>query len=104
MGFLSRRIDIACDVDLERSLDSFHAYAVPDGIEIGPGDIVTVHGMPSRLAFGENRRFRARATVMRAGRLRRAWTMFNSVFELTGLYEVGFAPADELTLQPREAA
>ena len=54
-------MDIACDVDLERSLDSFHAYAVPDGIEIGPGDIVTVHGMPTHLAFGENRRFQGEA-------------------------------------------
>ena len=56
MGLLSHRMDISCDVDLERSLDSFHAYAVPDGIEIGPGDVVIVQGLPNRLAFGENRR------------------------------------------------
>ncbi len=54
------------------SLDSFHAYAVPDGIDIRPGDVVQVHGMPSRLQFGEARRFRARATVSRAGALRRS--------------------------------
>jgi hypothetical protein len=104
MGLMSRQVEIDCDVDLERSLDSFHAYAVPDGIDIAPGDVVIVHGLPSRLAFGENRRFRARATVQRAGYLRKIWTRFFSVFELTGLYEVGFAPAHELTLQPREAA
>jgi hypothetical protein len=104
MALLSRRMEIACDVDLERSLDSFHAYAVPDGIEIGPGDVVIVRGLPNRLAFGESRRFRASATVTRAGTLRKLWTKFSSVFELTGLYEVGFAPAHELTLQPREAA
>jgi hypothetical protein len=101
---MSRGVTITCDVDLERSLDSFHAYAIPDGIEIAPGDVVIVHGLPRHLAFGENRRFRTQATVFRAGRLRQAWTRFASVFELTGLFEVGFAPAHELALQPRELA
>ena len=98
---MASAITIECDVDLERSDDSFHAYAVPDGIDIRPGDVVRVHGLPSRLQFGENRQFRAKATVNRAGALRRAWTEFAGVFELTSLYEVGFAPADELVLRPR---
>ena len=98
---MASQITIECDVDLERSDDSFHAYAVPDGIDIRPGDVVRVHGMPTRLQFGENRQFRALATVSRAGALRRAWTEFAGVFELTSLYEVGFAPADELVLRPR---
>ena len=104
MLVFGERVEIECDVDLERSLDSFHAYAVPDGIDIAPGDQVVVHGLPSRLAFGENRRFRTRATVYRAGILRRLWTEFFSVFELTGLYEVGFLPVEELALRPRETA
>ncbi len=104
MMLLGRRIEIECDVDLERSLDSFHAYAVPDGIAIGPGDTVVVHDMPTHLEFGECRRFRARATVFQAGLLRRLWTEFKSVFEVTGLYEVGFLPAEELGLRPRETA
>ena len=94
-------VHIECDVDLERTDDSFHAYAVPDGIEIRPGDVVRVHGLPSRLQFGESRRFRAQATVQRAGRLKRAWTELAGLFELTTLYEVGFAPAEELVLRPR---
>ena len=94
---------IACDVDLERSADSFHAYAVPDGIDIRPGDRVLVHGLPDRLAFGEARRFRTLATITRAGALRRAWTELVSIFDLTSLYEVGFIPAEELVLQPRDA-
>jgi hypothetical protein len=96
-----RTEEIDCDIDLERTLDSFHAYAVPL-IDIRPGDEVTVHGMPDRLNFGERRHFTTRATVRRAGRLRRLWTEFAGVFELTGLYEVGFLPAQELVLQPRE--
>ncbi len=94
-------LTIDCDVDLERTLDSFHAYAVPDGIDIRPGDRVQVHGLPDRLQFGENRRFRTQATVIRAGALRRAWTELVSIFDLTSLYEVGFIPAEELVLQPR---
>jgi hypothetical protein len=104
MPLFGRRIEIDCAVDLERSLDSFHAYAVPEGVEIGPGDRVLVHDMPSRLDFGECRTFRTRATVFKAGLLRRLWTEWSSVFELTGLYEVGFLPAEELSLRPRETA
>jgi hypothetical protein len=102
MSLFGGRIEIDCDVDLERSLDSFHAYAVPDGIEIRPGDTVVVHDMPSHLEFGECRTYRTRATVFRAGTLQRLWTEFTSVFELTGLYEVGFLPSEELALRPRE--
>ena len=102
MPLFGRRLDVECDVDLERSLDSFHAYAVPDGVKIQPGDTVIVHGLPSRLEFGACEKFRARATVHQAGTLRRLWTEFVSVFELTGLYEVGFLPAEELALRPRE--
>ncbi len=98
---MAETVTIACDVDLERTLDSFHAYAVPDGIDIRPGDIVQVHGLPDRLQFGENRQFRTQATVIRAGALRRAWTELVSIFDLTSLYEVGFIPAEELVLQPR---
>jgi hypothetical protein len=94
-------VEIDCDVDLERSDDSFHAYAVPDGIDIRPGDRVQVHGMPDRLRFGERRAFRARATVTRAGALRRLWTEIAGMFELTSLYEVGFQPDHELVLTPR---
>jgi hypothetical protein len=97
-----RIVDVACEVDLERSLDSFHAYAVPDGIDIRPGDKVLVHGMPDRLSFGECRRFTARATVTRAGWLARLWTEAAGIFDLTSLYEVGFQPAHELVLQPRD--
>jgi hypothetical protein len=104
MSLFGRRIEIECAVDLERSLDSFHAYAVPEGIEIGPGDQVLVHDMPTHLEFGEHRVFRTRATVLKAGLLRRLWTEWSSVFGLTGLYEVGFLPAEELSLRPREAA
>ena len=89
----SRRaaIDIDCAIDIAVTAESFHAHAVPDGIEIRPGDVVLVHDVPIRIAFGERFQGRARATVLRAGWLRRRWTRMAGIFELTELYEVGFA-------------
>ena len=102
MAFLAARTEnFVCDVDLERTDDSFHAYVIPDGIEMRPGDTVRVHGLPDRLQYGECRQFRAQATVRRAGWLRRLWTEAMSIFELTSLYEVGFQPDEELVLQQR---
>ena len=102
--FAPTRTHIACDVDLERTDDSFHAYAVPDGIDIRPGDRVRVHGMPDRLEFGEIHHFRTAATLERAGWVLRVWTELTSIFELTSLYEVGFQPDHELVLRPRSLA
>ena len=105
MRFLQpRTVEFVCDVDLERTDDSFHAYVIPDGIEMRPGDTVVVRGLPDRLQYGERRQFRAQATVRRAGLLRRWWTEAASIFELTSLYEVGFQPDEELVLRQRISA
>lgn len=99
LGTEARGIEVACDVDLERTAESFHAHAVPDGIDIRPGDVVLVHDMPDRLAFGEHTLRRGRATVFRAGKLKQLWTEFAGIFELTELYEVGFLPICETVLR-----
>jgi hypothetical protein len=99
--FTPATLDIDIDVDLERTDDSFHAYAIPAGVEIRPGDSMVIHNMPTRLQYGENRCFRTRATLTRAGAVRRLWTELAGLFELTTLYEVGFQPAEELVLHPR---
>ncbi len=94
-GFwLGRSIDVTCVVDIEMTPDSFHAHAVPEGIEINPGDIVVIHNPPTGLSFGDRLTCVCRATVTRAGWLRRAWTRAAGMFELTELYEVGFAPEE----------
>ena len=85
-----RRIDATCLVDIEKSPHSFHAYAVPDNVEIMPGDEVLIHDAPIRIGYGEALRRECRITVRRAGPIARAWTRATSVFLLTGLYEVGF--------------
>ena len=64
-------VEVECDVDIEQTPLSFHAHAVPDGIEIRPGDSVQVHGVPSEIDFGDAVTCRCPATVTRAGALRR---------------------------------
>jgi hypothetical protein len=89
---LSRSVSIRCDVDIEQTPESFHAYAIPQGIAVNPGDIVLVHDVPTEIGFGERMACECKATVRRAGPLRRAWTRAVSIFSLTSLYEVGFEP------------
>ncbi|MGZ5920326.1 MAG: hypothetical protein ACXWLT_01005 [Rhizomicrobium sp.] len=86
-------LDIPCTLEIEQTADSFHAHLVLDGdIAIHPGDRVLVHGEPVRMAFGEKLSERRRATLTRAGLLRRAWTRFAARFALQDLYEVSFTP------------
>ena len=87
-------VRIVCDVDIEKSAESFHAHAVPDGIDIRPGDVVVVHGAPTDIGFGERLTCQCPATVTRAGAIGRAWTSFTAMFELTQLFEVGFEPKE----------
>jgi hypothetical protein len=88
------RFEVPCKVEIERSADSFHAYAVPENVVLRPGDEVIVHGAPSQVAFGDKYSFETYATVIRAGFFRRHWTQFRSILELTELYHVGFEPKE----------
>ncbi|MBV8912703.1 MAG: hypothetical protein JOZ05_06655 [Acetobacteraceae bacterium] len=95
MSLFSREtVQIRADVDIEKTPESFHAYAVPDGIDIRPGDVVVVHGVPTDIGFGERLVMQCQATVHRAGPLLRLWTGFAAMFQLTELYEVGFMPKE----------
>lgn len=87
-------LEVICLVDIEQTHDSFHAHAVPDGIDIRPGDRVTVHDVPTDVAFGERIECVRRATVVRASLAERTWTRMSGLFGLTELYEVGFAPKE----------
>lgn len=85
-------VEVPCVVEVEQTPESLHAHAVPEGIEIRPGDVVLIHGAPGRVGYGDRIRVQGRATVMRAGPLRRLWTRLAALSELTELYEVGFSP------------
>lgn len=97
LGILGRRVvQVGCDVDIEQTAESFHAHAVPDGIDIRPGDVVVVHHAPVKIPFGQRVAYRCTATVTRASALERLWTEITALFELTELYEVGFQPRESL--------
>jgi hypothetical protein len=92
--FARHAVEVDCDLDIEQTAESFHAHAVPDGIDIRAGDVVMVHDVPAGVGFGEHYVGRTRATVLRAGPIQRLWTEFAGLFEITGLYEVGFEPKE----------
>jgi|APCry1669188879_1035177.scaffolds.fasta_scaffold148839_2 hypothetical protein len=94
-------VTATCDVDIEKTVESFHAYTVPSDIELRPGDEMLVHGVPYDIEFGVALSLQCKATVARATMLERVWTRVTSIFHLTGLYEVGFQPQEELELKPR---
>ena len=89
-------IEVPCTVEIEQTAESFHAHAIPRDVAIRPGDRVLVHGAPAHVAFGARISIPCRATVTRAGWLQRVWTQATAMLELTELYEVGFAPREEL--------
>ena len=90
MMFRARRVEATCMVEIEKTPSSFHAYAVPEDVDIRPGDEVLIHDAPTHVGYGETVRRECRITVRRAGPIARAWTRTTSLFLLTGLYEVGF--------------
>lgn len=92
----AQTVQATIDIEIEKTQDSFHAYAIPADIELREGDEVLLHGVPSDIAFGTRLVMQCQATVRRAGFLERAWTRMSGMFELTELYEVGFQPKDQI--------
>jgi hypothetical protein len=88
------KIRVPCFVDIEQTPESFHAHAIPEGIEIRPGDSVLVHGAPSHVEFGERVQLECSATVTRASILGRFWTHLAAPLGLVELFEVGFQPKE----------
>jgi hypothetical protein len=87
-------VEVPVLLDIERTAESFHCHAVPEGIEIRPGDSVQVHDAPTHVDFGECYTRPTRATVTRGSFLDWAWTRLTAPFEILELYEVGFQPKE----------
>ena len=88
----AQTFDVPCTVEIEQTSETLHAHVVlDDGIEIQPGDEVTVHDAPSHVNFGERLVVRRTATVVRAGPLERMRARLEGYLELTELYEVSFS-------------
>ena len=89
-----KRFEVPCFVDIEQTPESLHAHAIPEEIDIRPGDSVQVHGAPSRIGYGERLSIECSATVTRATVLGRFWTRLTAPLELVELFEVGFQPKE----------
>ncbi|NWG24374.1 MAG: hypothetical protein HXY30_08175 [Pseudorhodoplanes sp.] len=87
----SGRFEVPCTVEIEHTPESLHAFVELDGVDIGPGDRVIVHGAPTQIPYGERIVTRCSATVIRASLLDRVWARIEGYLELTELYEVGFS-------------
>jgi hypothetical protein len=89
-----RAIEVPCFVEVEQTAEFLFAQAIPEGVEIGPGDQVLVRGAPGRIRFGEKLRVECTATVIRAGFFGRYWARLSGLLALFELYEVGFQPKE----------
>ncbi len=84
-------IEVPCTVEIANTFESLHAHVDLEGVEVGPGDEVIVHGAPTECPPGETIKVRRRATVIRATWLDRLKARAEGYLEITELYEVGFA-------------
>ena len=92
MRTIGRKLfDVPCTVEIENTAETLHAHVVLDGVDVGPGDEVIVHGAPTHVPFGEKIVARCHATVRRAGPIDRLKAKIEGYLELTELYEVGFS-------------
>lgn len=89
-----RRLTVPCTVEIERSFDSLHAHAIPEGVTLRPGDRVLINGLPDGIAHSGTTSFQTTATVLRANPLTQWWTEMAAIFELAELYHCGFEPKD----------
>ncbi len=88
----NRVFEVDCSIEIEHTASSLHAHVtLDDGIEIRPGDEVTIHGDEVKPEFGEILTLRRRATVRRAGWLEDKWTRLVARLELTELIETSFS-------------
>ena len=83
-------IEVGCVLEIEHTAQSLHAHAIPEGVDIRPGDTVIVHGAPDHVPFGQTLTVACRATVVRANWLGRVVTRMSAIGGMTELYEVGF--------------
>nr|WP_294506978.1 hypothetical protein [uncultured Rhodopila sp.] len=91
-----RRIEVPCTIEIEQTPEYLYAHTTPEGIDIGPGDRVLVHGAPSNIRFGDRITVMGTATVIRATAFGRIWAHAVGLMSLFELYDVGFEPKESL--------
>lgn len=86
-----RTIVAPCRIDIEQTSEFLHAHVEIEGVDVGPGDRVTVLDAPGLVPFGEQREFVRAVKVVKANWFGRAMAHVEGYLELTELYEVGFS-------------
>lgn len=86
------REDVPCTVEINNTFEQLGAHVRFDnGVGVGPGDEVLVHGAPISVPYGENATFERTATITRASALERAWTRATGDLEFMELCEFSFS-------------
>ncbi len=91
-GRRPKSFQVECTVRVSHVLDDLSAHVELDaGVELEPGDSVTVLGPAIVPQLGEVQLVRRVATVRRASWIERAWTRLTGDFECLSLIEVSFS-------------
>lgn len=89
-------IDVPCTIEVVHTWESLRAHVDLDGIEVGPGDAVHVHGAEIAVPYGESVTLHRMATVTKASAPERLWVKMTGDFEFMELLEFSFSSGEKL--------
>ena len=89
-------VDVPCTIEIVHTWESLRAHVDLDGIEVGPGDAVHVHGAEIAVPYGESVTLHRMATVTKASAPERLWVKMTGDFEFMELLEFSFSSGEKL--------
>ncbi len=88
---MKKEVQTGCTVRVSHTFEELSAQVtLDDGLEVGPGDRVLVHGAPVNPPYGEVWVERRVATLTRASRLGQLWVRLTGDLECLELLDVSF--------------
>jgi hypothetical protein len=88
---LARRFDVGCTVRVCHTNEELSAHVeLDDGVDLGPGDRLRLHGEHVPIVYGQERTERRRATVTRATPFGRWWVRLTGDLAALELLDVSF--------------
>ncbi|MEO0398680.1 MAG: hypothetical protein AAF224_04560 [Pseudomonadota bacterium] len=92
LSLFRKTIPTACTVTVLYTDQTLEAHVeLDDDLLPTAGDRITVEGAPVSVDFGETLHFRRAARLVRGSIFDKLYVRFQSLFELTELYEVSFS-------------